>query len=370
MDWDSKMPPWDFPEMEQTAAGDHLSSVVGSSSGECSVDLKLGGLGDSEAAEKWKEERRASSAVSSSKRPRAPSSSNQSVSCLVDDCKSDLSGCREYHRRHKVCELHSKTPVVMVGGQEQRFCQQCSRFHLLVEFDEVKRSCRKRLDGHNRRRRKPQQESISTGNLLSDSHGSRFTFYPQNFPTASTGMTWTRSEEEVLYGQRPPAPIPYVEPPQLFTNSLSQTFKESKQLSFLHSSSDMALDPATVSHPLLRTNSPTLECSNSNKMIFSEGSTRVLESNCALSLLSSPAQASGTNLAHVVPSPLLHNLQCGAGAGQYSPFQAASGNVSTTGFSCSGLRDEHVGMVLVPDAGETDLSIFQVEDEGPSDGYF
>lgn len=37
------------------------------------------------------------------------------------------------------------------------------RFHLLVEFDEVKRSCRKRLDGHNKRRRKPQPCSVNSG---------------------------------------------------------------------------------------------------------------------------------------------------------------------------------------------------------------
>lgn len=30
-----------------------------------------------------------------------------------------------------------------------------SRFHVLAEFDEAKRSCRKRLADHNRRRRKP-----------------------------------------------------------------------------------------------------------------------------------------------------------------------------------------------------------------------
>jgi hypothetical protein len=30
-----------------------------------------------------------------------------------------------------------------------------NRFHVLSEFDEVKRSCRKRLAEHNRRRRKP-----------------------------------------------------------------------------------------------------------------------------------------------------------------------------------------------------------------------
>lgn len=34
------------------------------------------------------------------------------------------------------------------------------RFHSLEEFDEGKRSCRKRLDGHNRRRRKPQTDLL------------------------------------------------------------------------------------------------------------------------------------------------------------------------------------------------------------------
>ncbi|KAL5658651.1 hypothetical protein ACJX0J_031814, partial [Zea mays] len=47
-----------------------------------------------------------------------------------------------------------------------RFCQQCSRFHLLAEFDEAKRSCRKRLDGHNRRRRKPQPDTMSSGSFM------------------------------------------------------------------------------------------------------------------------------------------------------------------------------------------------------------
>ncbi|KAL4587064.1 hypothetical protein LXL04_011714 [Taraxacum kok-saghyz] len=99
---------------------------------------------------------------SSSKRAKTPAASNNiSVSCLVDGCNADLGQCREYHRRHKVCELHSKTPKVTIAGREQRFCQQCSRFHSLAEFDEGKRSCRKRLDGHNRRRRKPQSDSIS-----------------------------------------------------------------------------------------------------------------------------------------------------------------------------------------------------------------
>ncbi|XP_071705524.1 uncharacterized protein [Rutidosis leptorrhynchoides] len=111
---------------------------------------------------------------SSSKRAKTPANGNNIiVSCLVDGCNADLSQCREYHRRHKVCEVHSKTPKVTIAGREQRFCQQCSRFHALSEFDEGKRSCRKRLDGHNRRRRKPQADPISrtTTTFLSNQQG-------------------------------------------------------------------------------------------------------------------------------------------------------------------------------------------------------
>ncbi|XP_010270607.1 PREDICTED: squamosa promoter-binding-like protein 14 [Nelumbo nucifera] len=96
--------------------------------------------------------------------------------CQVDDCKGDLSNAKDYHRRHKVCELHSKTTKALVGKQMQRFCQQCSRFHPLSEFDEGKRSCRRRLAGHNRRRRKTQPEDVSSrllvpGNLENSGSG-------------------------------------------------------------------------------------------------------------------------------------------------------------------------------------------------------
>lgn len=80
--------------------------------------------------------------------------------CLVEGCNIDLSTAKEYHRKHRVCDSHSKCPKVIVGGLERRFCQQCSRFHSLAEFDEKKRSCRRRLSDHNARRRKPQQETI------------------------------------------------------------------------------------------------------------------------------------------------------------------------------------------------------------------
>ncbi|PIN15739.1 hypothetical protein CDL12_11635 [Handroanthus impetiginosus] len=83
--------------------------------------------------------------------------------CLVENCGADLSGCKKYHQRHRVCEVHAKAPVALVEGLRQRFCQQCSRFHELSEFDQTKRSCRRRLAGHNERRRKSSLESQKDG---------------------------------------------------------------------------------------------------------------------------------------------------------------------------------------------------------------
>ncbi|KVI04343.1 squamosa promoter-binding-like protein 4 [Cynara cardunculus var. scolymus] len=74
--------------------------------------------------------------------------------CQAEKCTSDLAEAKQYHRRHRVCEFHAKAHAVVVAGIHQRFCQQCSRFHELPEFDDTKRSCRRRLAGHNERRRK------------------------------------------------------------------------------------------------------------------------------------------------------------------------------------------------------------------------
>ncbi|KAG8383023.1 hypothetical protein BUALT_Bualt05G0140900 [Buddleja alternifolia] len=96
------------------------------------------------------------SALASAKRARVTNFQSQIPSCIVYGCNKDLSSAKDYHKRHKVCDVHSKASLVVVNGIQQRFCQQCSRFHVLAEFDEGKRSCRKRLAGHNERRRKPQ----------------------------------------------------------------------------------------------------------------------------------------------------------------------------------------------------------------------
>ncbi|TKY63044.1 Squamosa promoter-binding protein 13B [Spatholobus suberectus] len=153
MDWDGKEFAWDPRGLE----------LEGQKNEAASVDLRLGEASEeksvSDVPKDPKDSKTESSPSGSSKRSRLQNGS-QNLCCSVDGCNSDLSDCREYHRRHRVCEKHSKTPVVLVGGKQQRFCQQCSRFHSLGEFDEVKRSCRKRLDGHNRRRRKPQPPSL------------------------------------------------------------------------------------------------------------------------------------------------------------------------------------------------------------------
>ncbi|XP_057507099.1 squamosa promoter-binding-like protein 3 [Actinidia eriantha] len=84
-------------------------------------------------------------------------------SCQAERCVADLSDAKRYYRRHRVCQVHFKAAVVTVAGLRQRFCQQCSRFHELSEFDDTKRSCRKRLAGHNERRRKGSSESRGEG---------------------------------------------------------------------------------------------------------------------------------------------------------------------------------------------------------------
>ena len=48
------------------------------------------------------------------------------------------------------------------------------RFHALQEFDEGKRSCRRRLAGHNRRRRKAHPDTAVNGGSLNNESGSSY----------------------------------------------------------------------------------------------------------------------------------------------------------------------------------------------------
>ncbi|KAL3511447.1 hypothetical protein ACH5RR_030848 [Cinchona calisaya] len=116
--------------------------------------------------------------------------------CQVEGCNLDLSSAKDYHRKHRVCDNHSKWPKVTVGGLERRFCQQCSRFHSLSEFDEKKRSCRRRLSDHNARRRKPRQETIqfNSANLSSSYYDGK---QAMNFSLNSRGSIGNPTWENV-----------------------------------------------------------------------------------------------------------------------------------------------------------------------------
>lgn len=138
MDWNLKAP-WDLTEFAQeTLPSDHGADMpnsygIPSAKGEFLVDLKLGQMSNTvnEPVNMWKDSavsKMASSPSGSSKRARSASNGGQAVHCLVDGCNADLTNCREYHRRHKVCEVHSKTPEVTINGKKLRFCQQCSRY--------------------------------------------------------------------------------------------------------------------------------------------------------------------------------------------------------------------------------------------------
>ncbi|WVZ98227.1 hypothetical protein U9M48_043694, partial [Paspalum notatum var. saurae] len=58
-------------------------------------------------------------------------------------------------------------------------------FHRLSEFDNGKRSCRKRLDGHNRRRRKSQHDVTNLGRFFPYNQVNEFVVNPQIIPTTA-----------------------------------------------------------------------------------------------------------------------------------------------------------------------------------------
>lgn len=82
--------------------------------------------------------------------------------CVIDfavpGCDRPIEKMKEYYKRYKICPYHMEANFLLVEGQKIRFCQQCGRFQLLSEFDGEKRSCRKRLARHNRRRRKSEAD--------------------------------------------------------------------------------------------------------------------------------------------------------------------------------------------------------------------
>lgn len=121
-------------------SGSKLSSPFMESNSQDSslIDLKLGRLIDCKTSQNHdSREKPILSSVRPSllgKRSRSRGSYSQTPFCQVHGCNMDLSTSKDYHKRHKVCDTHSKTAKVVVNGIEQRFCQQCSRLFYYFTF--------------------------------------------------------------------------------------------------------------------------------------------------------------------------------------------------------------------------------------------
>ncbi|OAY55921.1 hypothetical protein MANES_03G189400v8 [Manihot esculenta] len=97
--------------------------------------------------------------VPGKKRARTTRSTAGVARCQVPGCEADISELKGYHKRHRVCLRCANASSVVLDGESKRYCQQCGKFHLLSDFDEGKRSCRRKLERHNNRRRRKSHDS-------------------------------------------------------------------------------------------------------------------------------------------------------------------------------------------------------------------
>ncbi|XP_075516537.1 squamosa promoter-binding-like protein 7 [Primulina tabacum] len=118
-----------------------------------------------EQLELQQQEEEFGSALPGKKRVRtARLAGGSQVQCQVPGCEVDISELKGYHKRHRVCLRCANASTVVLDGENKRYCQQCGKFHVLLDFDEGKRSCRRKLERHNnRRRRKPNDSKRSGG---------------------------------------------------------------------------------------------------------------------------------------------------------------------------------------------------------------
>ncbi|KAI3430831.1 hypothetical protein D9Q98_009242 [Chlorella vulgaris] len=77
--------------------------------------------------------------------------SSRHLACQV--CSVDLADLKDYYKRYSICPEHSVMPCIVREGESRRWCQQCGKFQPLVEFEAQKRTCRRKLERHNERRR-------------------------------------------------------------------------------------------------------------------------------------------------------------------------------------------------------------------------
>lgn len=121
----------DLASVELPGASPTLDASI--CSGEPVLSLKLGKRSYFEEISDWSNPKASSlppvakSSDASAKITKFNCQNMPASCCQVEDCNIDLSSAKNYHRKHRVCESHSKSPKVVVNGVDRRFCQQCSR---------------------------------------------------------------------------------------------------------------------------------------------------------------------------------------------------------------------------------------------------
>uniref|UniRef100_A0ACD5TH74 Uncharacterized protein n=1 Tax=Avena sativa TaxID=4498 RepID=A0ACD5TH74_AVESA len=131
------------------------------------------------------------------------------MKCQVPGCEADIRELKGYHKRHRVCLRCAHASAVMLDSVQKRYCQQCGKFHVLLDFDEDKRSCRRKLERHNkRRRRKPdskdtlEKETDEQLDLSTDGSGGR-ELREEDIDGATCNMLETVHSNKVLDRETP-----------------------------------------------------------------------------------------------------------------------------------------------------------------------
>lgn len=183
--------------------------------------------------------------------------------------------------------------------------------------------------------------------------------YAQISQSPPTKLNWSgvlKAEQDAFYTHHPTLHF-NCKGQQHIPGSFSSYYKERKQFPFLQDGNTAlnrtAMEPS-VCQPLLNTAS-SIECSSSSSSkMLSTRLTQVLDSDCALSLLSSASETSSINSGLMLPAsrinisrPLVSSLQY-HGLNPYAG-SVTSRNVLPSEFSCSGVEGELIGGVVVSD---------------------
>lgn len=112
--------------------------------------------------------------------------------CRVLGCETMLESSTNYGKRHRICDMHLKSLEVPWEGKIQRFCQKCTRFQELIQFDGSRHSCRKELTLQRNRRldagKASQCQYKSVNYMTSASTKNTATYNADSFLNASSSQ--------------------------------------------------------------------------------------------------------------------------------------------------------------------------------------